>query len=189
MATSEAQWKASETSPDRSGDLYLAAVAEFAAIQVFLLRVGEGYALPRVQRPKVREAIKQAGDALSTREAKQAQIEAAGGRPLTVCFGRDKHRRIREMVAAEIAWGFFGDGCGVVFADSVMDSRPVFARYCSVCREKPESRRRSEILAWSTAAWEGRFAVAGGWRLACTGCGERFFSDTPQRRRCDNCRH
>jgi hypothetical protein len=190
MATSEAHRKASQTSPDRSGDLYLAAVAQFAAIQEFLVRVGEGYALPRVQRPKVTEAIKLAGDALSTREAKRAQIEAAGGRPLTVCFGRDHHRRIPEMVAAEIAWGFFGDGCGVVFSDSVTDSRPVFARYCSVCREKPETRRRSEIVARTAAAvWDGRVSVAGGWRLSCRGCGERFFSDTPQRRRCDNCQH
>jgi hypothetical protein len=190
MATSEAQRKASETSPDRSGDLHLAAVARFAAIQEFLLRVGEGYALPRVLRPQVTEAIKLAGDALSTREAKRAQLEAAGGQPLTVCFGRDKHRRIPEMVDGEIAWGFFGDGCGVVFADSVTDSRPVFARYCYVCREKSESRRRSEIVArTAAAAWDGRVAVAGGWRLNCRGCGERFFSDTPQRYRCDNCQH
>jgi hypothetical protein len=192
MATSEARRKAPRASPDKSGDFYIAAVAEFAAIQEFLVRVGEENAVPRALRPRVMEAIKQAGDALSTREAKLAQIEAAEGRPLTICFGCVKHRRIpelKQLVNAEIAWGFLGDGCGVVFADSVTDSRPVFARYCSVCRQKSENRRRSEIFARSTAAWEGRFLLNGGWRLTCSRCGKRFSTATPQRRRCDNCRH
>jgi hypothetical protein len=192
MATSEAHWKAQKTSPDKSGEFYELAVTRFALIHEMLTAIGEGNALPRALRLKTWEALELARDPLGSVEAKRAQIEASGGRPLTFCFGRRRHRRITELrllIDAEIAWGFLGDGCGAVFADSVTDSRPVFARYCQVCREKSEPRRRTEILARATATREGRFAVSGGWRLTCSGCGERFFATTPQRRRCDHCRH
>jgi hypothetical protein len=181
------------TSPDRSGEShYELAVVRFAAIHEMLTELGEGFVLSRVLRRNAWDALELARDALGPVEAKRAQIEATKGRPLTVCFGCRRHRQIselRQFVDAEIAWGTFGDGCGRIFADSVTDSRPVFARYCPVCREKSEARRRVEILARAIAASEGRFLLHGGWRLTCKGCGERFSTASARRRRCDNCRH
>jgi hypothetical protein len=193
MSQSEARRKAQRTSADISGRdaICTAAYERFHAIHKALIDIGEGEILPRKERRQAREALEQARAAVSSLEAKLLQIEAAGGRPLTVCFGR-RIRRIEEMmqfVGTDIAHTPFGDGCGVVFPDSVSASRPIFRRYCSRCREKPGGRIRSEILARSIAASEGRIAVAGGWRLSCHGCGERFFTQTPQRRRCEHCRH
>jgi ribosomal protein L33 len=95
----------------------------------------------------------------------------------------------KQVVDTDIAHTPAGDGCGVVFADSVSLQRPVFSRYCPDCRRKPGGRFRYEILMRCVAACSGRIAVSGGWRLTCSGCGERFFATTPQRRRCDQCRH
>jgi hypothetical protein len=191
MPASEAPARGHSTSPDTSGDLYADAVRGFALIHDALAEVGEGDVLSRSGRRKFWEAIESARDRLGSVEGKRAQMEASA-RPLTVCFGRRAHRRIPELkllVDAEISWGTFGDGCGVIFADSVTDSRPVFARYCPVCREKSERRRRNEIVARVAAAAEGRVRVPGGWRLTCRGCGERFSAPTPRRRRCPQCRH
>jgi ribosomal protein L33 len=194
MAASEAQRKGETTSPNKSGEShYETAVARYELIQHELERIGEGKAIPRVMFRDVRKTLELARDALGPVQAKQAQLEATDGRPLTVCLGRHygDHLRfpeLRSLLNAEIVWDP-SDGCGVVFADATTSSRPVFARYCPVCREFPEARRRAGILARSIAVWAGRFAVAGGWRLTCTGCGERFFATTPQRRRCDRCQH
>jgi len=208
MAPIESPREVPKTSPDRTGESqYDIAVVRFALIQETLAAIGEGYALPRVLRPKVWDAL-QSWHALESStfgplEAKQAQVEAGRGRPLTICFGKrypparlpdlrdvlDPRGEVPEYLIPTIDWGLDGDGCGKVFTDSVTASRPVFARYCFVCREKSEDRRQGEIRARSVAAWEGRFAVAGGWRLGCSGCGERFVATAPQQRRCDRCRH
>jgi hypothetical protein len=157
-------------------------------VNEFLARLGEGAVITRGTRRKVWEELERARDAFATAaEAKRLQIEATGGRPLTVCFGR-RMRRVHEMkqfVDTDVAHTPFGDGCGAIFVDSV--SR--FSRYCPACRKKPGGRLHAEVLARCIAASEGRFLLHGGWRLACSGCGERFSAPTPQRRRCNNCRH
>jgi hypothetical protein len=202
MATSEAASKGHPTSADITGDfderIQSEAAARFAHIREYLARLGEGAIVPRNSRAAIREEFGRARDAVSSLEAKRLQIEVSEGRPLTLCFGR-RVRRIAEMkqvvdtegqcVDTDIAHTPAGDGCGVVFADSVSLQRPVFSRYCPNCRRKPGGRLRNQILARCVAACSGRVAVPGGWRLTCSGCRERFFATTPQRRRCDQCRH
>jgi hypothetical protein len=214
MAPIESPREVPKTSPDGTGEShYDIAVVRFALIQETLAAIGEGYALPRVLLPKVWDALQSWHELESSTfgplQAKQAQVEAGRGRPLTICFGKrypparlpdlrdvlDPRGEVPEYLIPTIDWRAgrrkegAGDGCGKVFTDSVTASRPVFARYCSVCREKSEDRRQAESRARIVATWEGRFAVAGGWRLACSGCGERFFATAPQQRRCDRCRH
>jgi hypothetical protein len=188
MSSSEAHTDRSNHSADISGDsIYGMAAARFTAIQNFLAEIGEGNVLPRLMRRQVWTEIERAREAVSTVEAKLLQIQASEGRPLTLCFGR-RMRRILEMkqfVGTDVAHTSFGDGCGTIFADSTTR----FSRYCPDCRKKPGGRLRGEILARCIAACEGRFLLHGGWRLTCRGCGERFFAPTPQRRRCDRCRH
>jgi hypothetical protein len=99
-------------------------------------------------------------------------------------------RRVSELkgiVDAEIVWG---DGCGLVFADLDTESRTVFDRYCESCRRKGKKLRRAEIVSRVSAAVRNeRLPAIGGWRATCSNCGDRFFTTTPQRRRCDRCRH
>jgi hypothetical protein len=130
-------------------------------------------------------------------EVKDAQLEASDSDPLTFCFGRvlrapelkyllDDTSGERFKDGPPMIWG---DGCGVVFVDSVTPSRPVFRRYCSTCGESRSRRRAKVVDRVEAAVWAERVPALGGWRLACSGCGERFFATTPQRRRCDRCRH
>jgi hypothetical protein len=195
MVPSESQRGARGTSPRKRGEVegYADVVARFGEINEQLAAIGEGSMVPRGQRLKIwqnrKALLAQARDAgLLNLEAKCAQLEASDGRPLTFCFGYV--RRVSELkphIDAEIVWG---DGCGVVFVDSVTSSRPVFASYCAVCQAKGKARRRADIVARSAAAvWKERLPVAGGWRSTCTGCGERFFATMPQRSRCDRCQH
>lgn len=204
MATSKTRRKGRPASPDKSGDeaIYAEAVARFRETHGLLAGLGEGRRVGRSERRQVWEALEDIRDKLSSREAKKAQLEATNGRPLTICFGTRRRRRLPELAVlwraqrddpdeevTIIDWGLYGDGCGVIFRDSVTQSRPVFARYCKVCRDFSEPRRREDVLRRVAALWDGRLPVVGGWRLTCTGCGERFFSPTSQRRRCDRCRH
>jgi len=191
MATSEARRKAPRASPDTSRDaaIYAKAVAQFAEINTRLSLIGEGNYVPRGQRLTIWTALREAVDRLSPLEAKRAQGEASSERPaLTFCFGHVcRVEELRQVVDAEIVWG---DGCGIVFPDSATDSRPVFARYCSACGEKGRHRRRSDIVARVAGmVWSERVPVLDGWRVTCSQCGQRFFAETPQRRRCDTCRH
>ena len=192
MAQIEARRKAQTISADISSrEIQRSSAERFRAIHLALVAIGEGGVLSKRERRQFWEAFEQARGSVSRLEGKRLQIEVAEGRPLTVCFGR-RVRRIEEMiqfVGTDIAHTPLGDGCGVVFPDSVSASRPIFRRYCSRCRQKPGRRIRSEILARCIAACEGRIPVVGGWRLSCHGCGERLFTQTPQRRRCDRCRH
>jgi hypothetical protein len=194
MSTSEAHQKAATTSPDRSGEAagYAEAVERFAEINRSLAAIGEGVRVPRARRLGAwRDLMATVSNAkaagLLTLETKAAQLQAAEGRPLTFCFGRIcKVHELKQLVDAEVVWG---DGCGVVFVDSVTSSRPIFVRYCTACGASKQRRRAAIIARLTATVWAERVPVAGGWRLTCTGCGERFFTPTPQRRRCDNCRH
>ena len=182
------------SSADTSGDLHADAARRFALINSALVQAGEGTVLPVHARRAVRQALADARDPFTTAQAKRHQVAAVGDRPLAVCFGR----RARQTPPAGGALLSFGDGCGVIFADS----RSRFARYCPNCQRKPGKRLQDEILRQRLAAGEGRamvrhswltpgfapeFEVAG-WRITCS-CGERFTATTRQRRRCDNCRH
>jgi hypothetical protein len=188
MSASETARKAPDTSADISGEsIYETASARLASMHKFLADVGAGTVLPRSACRQVWDELDRVRDSVSSAVAKRLQIEASGGRPLAVCFGR-RMRRVREMqqfVGTELAHMSFGDGCGVIFADSAAR----FSRYCPDCRKKPGGRLRAEILARAIAASEGRFLLHGGWRVTCSGCGERFSTASPRRRRCDNCRH
>jgi hypothetical protein len=191
MATSETARKGPKTSADRSGDaaIYAEAVAQFAEINTRLSLIGEGNFVPRGQRLTIWTALRETADRLSSLEAKRAQLEASNERPaLTFCFGHVcRVEELRQVVDAEIVWG---EGCGIVFPDSVTDSQPVFARYCSACGEKGRHRRRLDIVARVAGmVWSERVPVLGGWRVTCSRCGRRFFAEAPQRRRCDTCRH
>lgn len=101
---------------------------------------GEGRILTRQQRRDVYEGLEQARLAVeevdSMARAKRLQTDAAGGRPLTVCFGRRAP-----------SFSSFGNGCGLVFADSL--SR--FSLYCPLVGGSPEDvwrekRTRSDVL-------------------------------------------
>lgn len=176
------------SSADRTGERRAEAVRQFAVLNAALAQVGVGNSLfPKHARRDVWLALDQACDPFILSVAKQIQLEATGGRPLAVCFGRRVRRipEMRQFVGTDLAHMSFGDGCGVIFADSAAR----FSRYCPDCRKKPGGRLRAEILARAIAASEGRFLLHGGWRLTCSGCGERFSTASPQRRRCDNCRH
>jgi hypothetical protein len=194
MTASETPRKAPQISADRTGEdaIYASAVTRFVEIYDFLAALGAGASVPLGQRMKVwQDFMSQVGGAakLSPIEAKRAQLEASAGRPLTFCFGRIcRVPELKQLVDAKIVWG---DGCGVVFADSVTSSRPVFRRYCSACgKSKGRQRRREDIIdRVSAMVWSERLPALGGWRVTCSNCGERFFARTPQRRRCDNCRH
>ncbi len=83
---------------------------------------------------------------LSRKRAKENQREAgAGRRPLTVCVGK-RARRLPEAVLAKHAPDLLerygdnivplgaGDGCGLIFVDSLADRVP--KRYCERCRKK-----------------------------------------------------
>jgi hypothetical protein len=198
MSTSETARKGPETSADRTGDRYYAdARAQFFGYQRTLEAIGEGAFVSRALRREFRAHLDAAiYSAAGSVVAKQAQIDAGEGRPLTFCFGSTKHRRLPELKnwpldhlgLSEIVWGFSGDGCGGIFVDSTTDSRPVFAAYCPVCREKGHGRRAGEVIAGIARLFQGRFPAYGGWRVTCT-CGERFFTTTPQRTRCDGCQH
>src|SRR5215213_173735 len=180
MATSETARKDPETSTDRSREaaIYAAAVGRFAEIHAYLVAVGVGARVPRGQRLRVWRAVQtQIGNdaQLATSEAKRAQIEASGGRPLTFCFGRIcRVPPLKQLVGAEIVWG---DGCGIVVPDSTESRRgPIFARYCSACGESKQRRHETVIARLAATVWSGRMRVTGGWRVTCSGCSERFFT-------------
>jgi hypothetical protein len=177
-------------SADTSGEPFANSRRIFREVQRALVEVGEGQVMPRSARRDVWGALERARAPITAAQAKRLQLQVTD-RPLTVCFGRRVRRipEMRQFVDTDVAHAPFGDGCGVVFADSTSSRRPVFSRYCPGCRKKPGGRRRAEILARCIAACEGRFLLPGGWRLSCSACGERFFAPTPQRRRCDHCRH
>lgn len=195
MATSEAPRKARKSSADTSGERDAEAARRFALINSALAQAGEGTVLPEHTCRAVGQALGDTCDPFTMAQAKRLQIAAVGDRPLAVCLGRARWK-IRPFSGALLP---FGDGCGIIFADS----RSRFARYCPGCREKPGGRLRDEVLRKRLAAVEGRVAVKhswltpefapeneiAGWRVTCSGCGERFFAATPQRRRCDSCRH
>jgi hypothetical protein len=171
-------------------------VVETAAKHVFdriheaLERVGEGTVLSRVDRRDVWEGLEQAWLAIKEtriRSAKALQLEVTDGRPLTVCFGRGARR-----VNGRIHFATYGDGCGRVFADSLVR----FSRYCPKCQAKPGGRFKKEAIARAQAGAEGRHRITRYdpeanpvevWRVLCRSCGEGFDTLEPCRRRCDRC--
>jgi len=83
---------------------------------------------------------------LSRRQAKEIQREAAGDRdPLTVCVGK-RLRRLPQRVLAKHAPDLLehykenivplgaGDGCGVIFVDTLAERTPKM--YCERCRKQ-----------------------------------------------------
>jgi hypothetical protein len=194
MAQSEAPREARSTSADTSGDLHTDAARRFALINGALVQAGEGTVLPAHARRAVRWELEAARDPFTTAQAKRLQVAVVGDRPLAVCFGR----RARQTPPVGGALLPFGDGCGIIFADS----KSRFARYCPNCQRKPGGRLQEEVLRQRLAAAEGRAMVrhswltpgfapeheVAGWRVTCS-CGKRFVAAAPQRRLCDNCRH
>jgi hypothetical protein len=176
-------------SADTTGDRKADAIRRFGLVNAALAQVGEGTVLmPKHARRDVWLALESARDPFLMSVAKRLQVEATGGRPLTVCFGR-RVRRIpgmKQFVGTDLAHTPYGDGCGVVFADSTKR----FCSYCPDCRRKPGGRLAADVLRRTVGlVAKGRFPVVGGWRVTCSGCGVTFSTTTPQRSRCDSCQH
>jgi hypothetical protein len=118
-----------------------------------------------------------------SRRAKQLQLEASGGDPLTVCVGdlatrlsdlRDVLDPRGELEEYRIPTIYWNSGCGAICADSSSLSRR--RKWCETCRKRSSSRngrRVSEIVR----AWGPRECA----------CGSSFTPTRPQRVRCDRC--
>jgi hypothetical protein len=143
---------------------------------------------------------------LSWPEAKELQLEAADGRPLTVCFGHfwqpltpapalDYFNNVRW--SGDGLLHSHGDGCGLVYPDSVSTlGRSPFRIYCPACSAKA-SERRQKAQSGSVAIAAGREQVVVGfdngepvlgWSGECGSCRETFVAKRPDVRRCERCR-
>jgi hypothetical protein len=127
--------------------------------------------------------------------AKRLQLEASGGEPLTVCFGK-RARTVAVPLPHNNQIYPYGDGCGLVHPDSVGLRRPSFRYYCPSCRQW-ETGRQAKARSDAVAQWQGfepmlTFDEHGqptpGWLGSCTRCGDDFLTTGRRVRRCDKCR-
>jgi hypothetical protein len=175
--------------------LQQAAASVFAELQALLAGL-VGERLEGSWRRELWDAHSQPLLALSWQRglAKRLQLQAAAGRPLTVCFG--KRARSLPLPAPHQAQVYaFGDGCGLVHPDATGLRRPSFRYYCHDCRRR-ESSRQAAAVSDGVARWQGRERVlaydANGepvpaWYGQCSRCPNHFTSLQAQVRRCPRC--
>jgi hypothetical protein len=128
----------------------------------------------------------------SRRRAKQVQLEACAGNPLTVCVGElglkrlsdlrdvlDPHGEYEEHVIPIIDWqAAGGSGCFAICADGEGLQRPSTPRkWCEKCRKASSSRTARRIKEIVQIWGERRCAV----------CGASFMPTRVDRWRCDRC--
>jgi hypothetical protein len=177
------------------------AVEEFRAVQEEL-RPLEGQRLAGRQRSELwrRQWLLAAelSEQLGWPEAKELQLEACDGRPLTVCYGHLFRSTAHAVRGSTDSTYRHGDGCGLVFLDSTSTrGRHPFACYCPGCSRRATDRNRrarSKLLAFEAGleevvvgyAQDGSEVLA--WSGECSKCGETFISSRIDARRCDRCR-
>jgi hypothetical protein len=141
------------------------------------------------------------------RRAKELQLQAGHGEPLTVCVGEltpkplpdlrdmlDPEGELEEYRIPTIAWNTRGNGCGAICRDSVGLRRPDLRRWCQDCNGSTTARRDAMLTSISKAyagspsylAWaDGRRVRV--WPRSCSVCGDPFKTDRANRERCDSC--
>jgi hypothetical protein len=127
--------------------------------------------------------------------AKRLQLQAAAGKPLTVCFGR-RARTLPLPLPHQKQVYPHGDGCGLVHPDSVGRRRPSFRYYCPTCGQQETGRQR-KAHSQAVARWQGREPVLTfdergqpipAWLGACSACTDDFVTTDLRVRRCHRCR-
>lgn len=105
---------------------------------------GNAVTLSLAQRLAIHHLKRRAGG--SNRLAKEAQLAASEGEPLTVCVGTLKKNRVSwyDGERMEISRRY---GCGVVFPDSKSISGRVWSTTCPECRSKVRDRSRATVSA------------------------------------------
>lgn len=141
------------------------------------------------------------------KRAKELQLKAGHGKPLTVCVGDlmpkrlpdlrdvlDPKGELEEYRIPTIDWNTRGSGCGVIFPDSTGLRRPSLAIWCVACREGSTARTEARITSITKAverspsfvAWaDGRRVRV--WPRTCSVCGAPFKTSRANRWRCDPC--
>lgn len=122
--------------------------------------------------------------------AKQLQLEASKGQPLAACIGRSCCKRppLSDSATSERRVVFFsrGDGCGIIFRDSISLKRPWFHSYCPDCRKRKlgrELKGRLEAGLWgrqSVPLPDGSCYFIG----KCSVCSEVFKTFDVRQQRC-----
>jgi hypothetical protein len=122
--------------------------------------------------------------------AKRLQLEASNGQPLAVCIGRSWRNRPPLPDSAtspgRIVFLSRGDGCGIIFRDSVSLKRPWFHSYCPDCRKRKldrELKGRLEAGLWgrqSVPLPDGSRYFIG----KCSVCGDVFKTFDVRQLRC-----
>jgi hypothetical protein len=175
----------------------VAATRTYAELQALLAEL-EGQSLEGGWRRELWDAQAQPVFALPGQKtlAKRLQIEAAYGRPLTVCFGK-RSRSVLTPAGNETRVYPFGDGCGLVHPDSTGFRRPSFRLYCNECR-KHETARADAAQFELIARWQGRERVLASfpdrdgpvtaWHGKCTSCGRPYAAESARITRCERCR-
>jgi hypothetical protein len=165
--------------------------------RIVLARVGallaerEGERVEPQLGRQIRESHKIVRACLGERRAKQLQRELAGGKPLTVCFGRSV-RETGLKPPYHIVRFHNGDGCGLVCADSKRD----FRETCEPCRGR-QFRREAHTIAsdWRNPHRPRGFPILGDvdgvpttlWEGWCADCGTHFIAIERQTKLCDSC--
>jgi predicted RNA-binding Zn-ribbon protein involved in translation (DUF1610 family) len=172
-----------------------AASLVFSEIQAVLLDVS-GERLEGTWRRELWDAQWQPLLALRDRGlAKRLQLDAADGHPLTVCFG--KRARSTAVPPPHHSQVYpYGDGCGLVYPDSVGLRRPTFRYYCPQCGTSETGRQRN-ARSLAVAQLRGLEPVltfdengqpTPAWAGSCTSCGEDFVTTDRRVSRCNRCR-
>jgi hypothetical protein len=185
-------------------EIRAAAHSIFLAVQCEFEMRGEGFQpryqaerstlfeLWKAQRQAEKAGAVDPGDRRAPRvgRAKQLQLEASKGQPLAVCIGRSWRNRPQLPDSAtspgRIVFLSRGDGCGIIFRDSVSLKRPRFHSYCPSCRKRKLDR---ELKGRLKAGLWGRQSVPlpNGSRYfigKCSVCGDVFKTFDVRQSRC-----
>jgi hypothetical protein len=141
------------------------------------------------------------------RRAKELQLEAGHGEPLTACVGAltperlpdlrdvlDPNGELEEYVIPTIIWNTRGSGCMAICPDSTGTRRPGLRRWCQTCCNSSSARLEAQIMSIkknfegspSSLVWvEGQRVRV--WPRTCSVCGFRFKTTRANRWRCDSC--
>ena len=172
-----------------------AAAAVFSELQAYLAPL-RGQRLEGSLRRELWDAHWQPVFALVSKRAlaKQLQLAAADGQPLTVCFGK-RARLVHTPTGPAKRVYPNGDGCGLVHPDSTGLRRPSFRIYCPTCRARETNRQqhaeRDMLALWAgrepvlTTTHEGKLASA--YYGTCR-CGNDYLTTSARVTRCERCR-